>query len=170
MWLLVLLSNCEGKLGAFMMCESDQKPAAAVMASALATCYSWLMILFLFATSFPLFAELWMQRNLKNALWKMVQSYLTLSPFLFIFQSKCIGHYIVNEFRYGGATYVATGRGLPTERRPFVGEMKDRSKGFLKMAKVGGLDLRLLRPGARRVAVRAVHLQPVSVRVQALPG
>jgi hypothetical protein len=99
------------------------------------------MILFLFATSFPLFAELWMQRNFKNALWKMVQSYLTLSPFLFIFQSKCIGHYIVNEFRYGGATYVATGRGLPTERRPFVGEMKDRSEGFLKMAKVGGLYL-----------------------------
>jgi len=141
MWLLVLLSDCEGKLDAFMMCEAGQRSAAAVMASALATCYSWLLILFLFATSFPLFAELWMQRNLKHAMWKMVQSYLTLSPFLFIFQSKCIGHYIVNEFRYGGATYVATGRGLPTERRPFVGEMKDRSEGFLKMAKVGGLYL-----------------------------
>jgi len=27
----------------------------------------------------------------------------------------------VNELRFGGATYVATGRGLPTERRPFIG-------------------------------------------------
>jgi len=140
-WLLVLLADCEGKFDAFTMCEADQKSAASVIAAALAKCYSWLMLLFLFATSFPLFAELWMQRSLRTAVWKTAQSYLTLSPFLFIFQSKCIGHYIVNEFRYGGATYVATGRGLPTERRPFVGEMKDRSEGFLKMKTVGGLYL-----------------------------
>jgi len=125
-WLLVLLSDCEDKLGALMMCEPEKKSSAMVMASALATCYSWLMLLFLFAMSFPLFAELWMQRNSKTAVWKMVQSYLTLSPLLFIFQSKCIGHYIVNEFRYGGAKYVATGRGLPTERRPFVGRWSDQ--------------------------------------------
>ena len=29
---------------------------------------------------------------------------------------------VVNELRYGGAKYVATGRGLPTYRRPFIGE------------------------------------------------
>merc|ERR1711982_157891 len=41
---------------------------------------------------------------------------------MFVFQAKLIGHYIMNEVRYGGATYVATGRGLPVDRRPFVGE------------------------------------------------
>ena len=29
---------------------------------------------------------------------------------------------VINEIRYGGATYVNTGRGLPTDRRPFIGE------------------------------------------------
>lgn len=29
---------------------------------------------------------------------------------------------VINEIRYGGATYVSTGRGLPTDRRPFIGE------------------------------------------------
>ena len=66
---------------------------------------------------------------------------------MFIFQAKIIGHYaawhehshrpsmsgiachqshhhhqVINEIRYGGATYVSTGRGLPTDRRPFIGE------------------------------------------------
>ena len=47
------------------------------------------------------------------------------------FLFKCIGHgghtswmacQVINEIRYGGATYVSTGRGLPTDRRPFIGE------------------------------------------------
>lgn len=29
---------------------------------------------------------------------------------------------VINEIRYGGASYVSTGRGLPTDRRPFIGE------------------------------------------------
>ncbi|CAE8697969.1 unnamed protein product [Polarella glacialis] len=70
--------------------------------------FSWLMVLFLVATSLPLFMELWMERH-----FKMV-----------------IGHYVVNEIRFGGATYVATGRGLPTA-----------AAGELKLKKVGGLYL-----------------------------
>jgi len=45
---------------------------------------------------------------------------------------------VTNELRYGGATYVSTGRGLPTERRPFVGEAHEQG---LKLKKVGGLYL-----------------------------
>jgi len=78
------------------------------------------VIFFLLVSSLPWFAEMSMQRGACFALGKLLKSYLTLSPLLFVFQSKCIGHYIVNEFRYGGATYVATGRGLPTERMPFM--------------------------------------------------
>uniref|UniRef100_A0A7S2ANY7 Glycosyl transferase 48 domain-containing protein n=2 Tax=Alexandrium andersonii TaxID=327968 RepID=A0A7S2ANY7_9DINO len=60
---------------------------------------------------------------------------------LFIFQSKIIGYYVMNELRYGGATYVSTGRGLPTERRPFIG-YPDGKTGFrIKDKDVGGLYL-----------------------------
>jgi len=69
---------------------------------------------------------------------RFVKSMLTLSPLMFIFQGKIIGHYVVNELRYGGATYVSTGRGLPTDRRPFIGEAQDSG---LKLKKVGGLYL-----------------------------
>ena len=39
----------------------------------------------------------------------------------FIFQAKIIGNYVSNEIRYGGANYVATGRGLLNERKRFIG-------------------------------------------------
>merc|ERR1719346_296461 len=68
----------------------------------------------------PLFIELWMQRSLKVAFLKFITSIMTLSPLMFVFQAKTIGFYITNEFRFGGASYVATGRGLPTERLPVI--------------------------------------------------
>lgn len=45
---------------------------------------------------------------------------ITFSPFHFIFQSKIIGIYVAWELRVGGAQYIATGRGLPTQRVPFL--------------------------------------------------
>eukprot|EP00429_Kryptoperidinium_foliaceum_P092432 CAMPEP_0176202568 /NCGR_PEP_ID=MMETSP0121_2-20121125/10137_1 /TAXON_ID=160619 /ORGANISM="Kryptoperidinium foliaceum, Strain CCMP 1326" /LENGTH=693 /DNA_ID=CAMNT_0017541457 /DNA_START=17 /DNA_END=2098 /DNA_ORIENTATION=+ len=119
-WLLVLLSDCEGTLDAFQHCFGEKESAASVMARMLSACFSWLVLFFLVANTAPLFAELWMEVNLKGATAKFVTSILTLSPLMFVFQAKTIGYYIVNEFRYGGASYVATGRGLPTERRPFI--------------------------------------------------
>jgi uncharacterized membrane protein len=100
--------------------------------------FSWVLLLFLVATSLPLFAEMWIERSFKMASARFLKQIFTLSPLLFIFQAKVIGHYIVNELRFGGATYVSTGRGLPTDRRWFIGEPK--VKGF-HMAKVGGLFL-----------------------------
>lgn len=100
--------------------------------------FSMLLLLFLVATSLPLFAEVWMERSLKTAVLRLVRQLFTLSPLMFIFQAKIIGHYVVNELRYGGATYVSTGRGLPTERRPFIGEIAENG---LKLKKVGGLYL-----------------------------
>jgi hypothetical protein len=78
------------------------------------------LFLFLIATSLPLFAELWLQRSFKTALIRILKQLFTFSPLLYIFQAKTIGHYMTNELRFGGATYVSTGRGLPTERRPFL--------------------------------------------------
>jgi len=90
------------------------------------------------ATSLPLFVEVWCERSLPIALIRFVKQMCTLSPLMFIFQGKVIGYYVVNELRYGGATYVSTGRGLPTERRPFIGEAEESG---LKLKRVGGLYL-----------------------------
>merc|ERR1719203_797940 len=98
------------------------------MSGFLSACFSWLLALFLIANTMPLFMELWMERSLKDALSKVFTSLLTLSPLMFIFQAKTIGFYITNEFRYGGASYVATGRGLPIERLPIL--KGDEQKGY----------------------------------------
>jgi len=137
-WLLALLSDCENAFRDVQHCDSGRKEAAEVMATMLSSMFSWMMLLFLVATSLPLFFQMWMEQNLKTALKKMVTNLATLSPLMFIFQGKVIGSYATNEFRYGGATYVATGRGLPTERRPFIGEAEETG---LKLKKVGGLYL-----------------------------
>jgi len=119
-WLLVLLSDCDETFLAYQQCQPGQKSAADVMAVFLVACFSWLVLLFLVANTMPLFCELWLQVNLKAAVHKFITSIITLSPLMFVFQAKTIGHYITNEIRFGGASYVATGRGLPTERRAFI--------------------------------------------------
>jgi len=130
-WLLVLLSDCDDTFQIFQHCQIDRTPAAELMAKFLGACFSWLMILFLVANTMPLFIELWMQRSLKAALDKFVVSIFTLSPLMFIFQAKTIGFYITNEIRFGGASYVATGRGLPTERRAIISQEKKGYEGLL---------------------------------------
>ncbi|CAE8613004.1 unnamed protein product [Polarella glacialis] len=136
-WAVVLASDCEHGFQAF---ESycPRVPAAEVMANTLSIWYSWVLLLFLMATSMPLFAEIWMERSFKTALVRFVKQYMTCSFMLFVFQAKIIGFYVVNELRYGGASYVSTGRGLPTERRPFIAETAPNS---YRVTKVGGLYL-----------------------------
>lgn len=136
-WTVVLAADCEGTFQSFEnYCSSV--PAAEAMAQLLSIWYSWVIFLFLVATSMPLFAEIWMERSFKEAVFKLGKQYLTLSFLMFVFQAKIIGYYVVNELRYGGAKYVATGRGLPTYRRPFIGETEP---GTTKLTKVGGLYL-----------------------------
>jgi len=128
-WLIVLSSDCEGAYRAFENCP--EQPAAHTMANLLGTWFSWLMTMFLLITSFPLLFELWMERDFKFAVKRIAKQFLTLSPLHFIFQAKIIGYYVLNELRYGGAQYVNTGRGLPTERRHFVGQPLDRGCGIV---------------------------------------
>eukprot|EP00928_Gymnodinium_smaydae_P034316 TRINITY_DN24351_c0_g1_i1.p1 TRINITY_DN24351_c0_g1~~TRINITY_DN24351_c0_g1_i1.p1 ORF type:complete len:1914 (-),score=312.77 TRINITY_DN24351_c0_g1_i1:172-5913(-) len=144
-WMLMLLSSCESVFAAFESCgdigTSGYIPghrAAEVMANMLGVWFSYLLLFFLVMTSLPLFIEVWMEYRFLTALTRFVKQMCTLSPLLFIFQAKTIGFYVMNELRYGGATYVSTGRGLPTERRPFIG--KPSPDGF-KLEKVGGLYL-----------------------------
>eukprot|EP00929_Paragymnodinium_shiwhaense_P124247 TRINITY_DN9934_c0_g2_i1.p1 TRINITY_DN9934_c0_g2~~TRINITY_DN9934_c0_g2_i1.p1 ORF type:complete len:1922 (+),score=375.34 TRINITY_DN9934_c0_g2_i1:48-5813(+) len=148
-WLLVLCSECEDTLQSFGSCQTAHFPEndspskmghAEVMARLLSTWFSGLLLFFLFATNLPLFVETWWEFSLKVALKRFFLQFFTMSPLLFIFQAKLIGFYVLNELRYGGAQYVATGRSLPTERRPFIGKTIPGT-WKLDKAKIGGLYL-----------------------------
>jgi len=119
-WLLVLCADCDREFRAFGD-GTCNVTASEAMASMLATWYSVYILFFLIVTSLPLFAEIWMERNFGAALARWIKQQISCSFLLFIFQAKIIGYYIMAEIRQGGASYVATGRGLPTDRREFVG-------------------------------------------------
>merc|ERR1712054_186259 len=81
------------------------------------------------AQTAPLFTEVLMQSGFFAASKRIFKQMVTLAPLHFIFQAKVIGAYVMNEIRYGGASYLPTGRGLPTERRPFIGRVKRQNGG-----------------------------------------
>jgi hypothetical protein len=137
-WLLALLSDCDDSFKDFQQCNRSQTANAEVIAKTFSFWFSSLMALFLFASSLPLFMETWMERSLKVAVIHVLKQLFTGSPLLFIFQSKVIGSYVVNELRLGGATYVSTGRGLATERRAFLGKLAATGT---RLEKVDGLYL-----------------------------
>eukprot|EP00746_Dinoflagellata_sp_MGD_P059222 gnl/MRDRNA2_/MRDRNA2_25290_c0_seq1.p1 gnl/MRDRNA2_/MRDRNA2_25290_c0~~gnl/MRDRNA2_/MRDRNA2_25290_c0_seq1.p1 ORF type:complete len:1035 (+),score=149.27 gnl/MRDRNA2_/MRDRNA2_25290_c0_seq1:128-3106(+) len=79
-----------------------------------------LYIMFMAATLVPLVFELLIEDGVVTALSVFVKDCLSLSFVFFTFQSKIIAYYLEQEVMYGGAKYVATGRGLPTVRDSFV--------------------------------------------------
>mmetsp|Transcript_10441 Transcript_10441/g.36655 ORF Transcript_10441/g.36655 Transcript_10441/m.36655 type:complete len:1882 (-) Transcript_10441:161-5806(-) len=135
-WLLVLVAGCEGSFQAYMNCPTATTGDA--MSVVLSAWCSWVLVFFLFAQAMPLFMQMWMEMGLRTAFRRLITQWITGSWCFFIFQAKLVGHYVVNEIRYGGAAYVATGRGLPTQRRPFIGTL-DRTTGQMK--DIGGLYL-----------------------------
>jgi len=105
-----------------------------------------LFLLLILSTSLPLLMELWIQEGLVRALVRLLKQFFTLAPLHFIFQGKVIGNYIVNNIRYGGAKYIATGRELPTHRKPFVGpDIKGKTGLYEDFAAIAHYDgIRLL--------------------------
>jgi len=130
MWLLVVLdapeSNFESMDPRVLAAGSD---GPSVMARLLIAQYGWIFLLFLVAGSAPLLLETCIQEGAVAGIARLVTQMCTLAPLHFVFQAKIIGAYISNEILYGGASYVSTGRGLPTERRFFIG-IKGKSSGI----------------------------------------
>eukprot|EP00927_Polykrikos_kofoidii_P035101 TRINITY_DN29664_c0_g2_i1.p1 TRINITY_DN29664_c0_g2~~TRINITY_DN29664_c0_g2_i1.p1 ORF type:complete len:2088 (+),score=251.91 TRINITY_DN29664_c0_g2_i1:26-6289(+) len=117
-WLLLLVNGPEDT---FTAMEHEVGVSTAQTAEEmLNTCFSWLIILFIVAQGLPFIAEAWTQQGIVVSVTRYFKQMVTLAPLHFIFQSKVVGIYLHNELKRGGAQYIATGRGLPTERRPFV--------------------------------------------------
>merc|ERR1711871_591856 len=86
---------------------------------------------------------------------------VTLAPLHFIFQGKVIAFYISNEVLYGGAKYIATGRELPTHRRPFLGDEKTQGlyQEFAEIAHYEGVRLMALIFGIFGLAIKDNDVQ-----------
>jgi len=124
-WLLIVLDHPANDLSLINPtdCATDNciggDNGAVIMAQMLARTFSWLILLFMMATLAPLFIEVWIENGFFSGFARLFKQMITGAPFHFIFQAKIIGVYTTNEIRHGGAAYLPTGRGLPTDRRPF---------------------------------------------------
>lgn len=65
-------------------------------------------------------ATVWLEDGLLVTL-KNVLKQLVAGSFLFyVFRGQTTAHYFVNDVRYGGAKYAATGRGYKLQATPFM--------------------------------------------------
>jgi 1,3-beta-glucan synthase len=76
-------------------------------------------LLFFAFNLLPSFFAFLIDEGLSAAIRKPLKAICTFSPFFFVMQSRCIGHYFSNEFAVGGAKYVSTGRGLAITHTAF---------------------------------------------------
>eukprot|EP00930_Biecheleria_cincta_P026993 TRINITY_DN18968_c0_g1_i1.p1 TRINITY_DN18968_c0_g1~~TRINITY_DN18968_c0_g1_i1.p1 ORF type:complete len:2088 (+),score=306.21 TRINITY_DN18968_c0_g1_i1:71-6334(+) len=120
LWLVVVLDDPEENFHS-MGAAARKGTGADAIAKMLGTQYSYLMIMFMIAGTAPYEIQTISVANILEALKNLVSQLLTGSPFYFIFQSKIIGHFLINELTCGGAGYRGTGRGLPVDRRHFIG-------------------------------------------------
>ncbi|CAE8584857.1 unnamed protein product [Polarella glacialis] len=139
-WLVVVLDDPEQNFHAMDNTEV-QESGAVIVAKMLVTQYSWLLVLFILAQTAPLFIQIWLESGIIAAFSRVLKQFFTLAPLHFIFQAKVIGIYISRELLHGGASYVATGRGLPTERRAFIGRQGGLYNDFAALAFYDGARL-----------------------------
>eukprot|EP00438_Fugacium_kawagutii_P009176 Skav206217 [mRNA] locus=scaffold1844:536165:551436:- [translate_table: standard] len=139
-WLVAVFDDAEQNFGALAADQdADKKSGAAVMATFLATQFSKLLLLFIVAQMAPLFMQAWLEGSALSALKRIFKQMVTLAPLHFVFQAKIIGAFITNEVTLGGAKYMPTGRGLPTQRRHRMAQDIFVSSLILALLSFGGL-------------------------------
>lgn len=121
--------------------EETQTADFDFVGQALARQYSNLLLIFLLAQSAPLFLQVCMERSIFAACARIFKQIVTLAPLHFIFQAKIVGEYVSNEIVQGGAKYLPTGRGLPTDRRAFIGKAGGLYNDYAALAFYDGARL-----------------------------
>lgn len=88
--------------------------------------YDWikrcvLSIFIVFFIAFlPLFLQELCERGVLRAIYRLGKQFLSLSPIFEIFGTQISTHSIVSDLSFGGARYIATGRGFATSRISFA--------------------------------------------------
>lgn len=82
--------------------------------------FGFFYILFMLTTVVPLVMEVCIENGFCAACRTIASSLLALGPVFAAFQSKLMGYYFWSTLHYGGAMYIATGRGLAMRRESFL--------------------------------------------------
>ncbi|KAG0376736.1 1,3-beta-D-glucan synthase [Mortierella sp. AD032] len=88
--------------------------------------YDWikrcvLSIFIVFFIAFlPLFLQEFMERGLIRSLVRLGKQFMSLSPLFEVFVTQIYTNSILTNLSFGGARYIATGRGFATTRTPFA--------------------------------------------------
>ncbi|KAI9480411.1 MAG: 1,3-beta-glucan synthase [Benjaminiella poitrasii] len=87
--------------------------------------YEWfkrciLSIFMVFFIAFlPLFLQELTEKGTGRAIWRLTKQFLSLSPLFEIFVTQIYANSVLSNLSFGGARYIATGRGFATARTPF---------------------------------------------------
>ncbi|KAG0228713.1 1,3-beta-D-glucan synthase [Actinomortierella wolfii] len=87
--------------------------------------YDWikrcvLSIFIVFFIAFlPLFLQEFMERGFARSIVRLGKHFMSLSPFFEVFVTQIYTNSILTNLSFGGARYIATGRGFATTRTPF---------------------------------------------------
>lgn len=71
------------------------------------------------AAFLPLFLQELTERGVIRAVIRLGKHFLSLSPFFEVFSTQISSNSVINNLSYGGARYIATGRGFATTRISF---------------------------------------------------
>ncbi|KAG8834634.1 1,3-beta-D-glucan synthase [Serendipita sp. 399] len=77
------------------------------------------IFLVFFIAFLPLFLQELTERGTGRALIRLGKHFLSLSPIFEVFSTQIYTHSIISNLNFGGARYIATGRGFATVREPF---------------------------------------------------
>ncbi|RCI02733.1 1,3-beta-D-glucan synthase, partial [Rhizopus stolonifer] len=87
--------------------------------------YDWLQrcILSIFMVFFiaflPLFLQELTEKGTIRSIWRLIKQFLSLSPLFEVFVTQIYANSVLSNLSFGGARYIATGRGFATSRLPF---------------------------------------------------
>ncbi|KAJ7937970.1 glycosyl transferase, partial [Mycena leptocephala] len=81
-------------------------------------CIFSLLLVFMIAF-LPLFLQELIERGTWKAVLRLAKQFSSFSPFFEIFSTQIYTHSIISNLTFGGARYIATGRGFATARINF---------------------------------------------------
>ncbi|KAL1709542.1 glycosyltransferase family 48 protein [Schizophyllum commune] len=67
----------------------------------------------------PLFLQELVERGTWSAIWRLLKQFMSLSPVFEVFSTQIQTHSVLSNLTFGGARYIATGRGFATSRISF---------------------------------------------------
>ncbi|GJN87989.1 hypothetical protein Rhopal_000944-T1 [Rhodotorula paludigena] len=126
MYTLLYLGTLNSNLEICQYTNSGQFIAGQGGCANLIPVYDWIkrciisIFIVFFIAFLPLFLQELTERGLIRAVVRLGKHFLSLSPFFEVFATQISSNSVINNLSYGGARYIATGRGFATTRISFA--------------------------------------------------